>query len=120
MSFSKQSNSFFKSDCFDLNRIFLIFESFSTVFQQGRHCSQLFAYSAMFQIDFKHIGKKKFKIKYNSSSHEVYQSAFGQICFCIAEVKVVIFRQRLKKQKPTTPGIPRRSPIQVLTGPDVA
>ena len=25
-----------------------------------------------------------------------------------------------EKEKPTTPGIPRRSPIQVLTGPDVA
>ena len=25
-----------------------------------------------------------------------------------------------QKQKPTTPGIPRRSPIQVLTGPDAA
>ena len=25
-----------------------------------------------------------------------------------------------KKQKSTAPGIPRRSPIQVLTGPDVA
>ena len=25
-----------------------------------------------------------------------------------------------KKQKPTTPGIPKRSPIQVLVGPDAA
>ena len=25
-----------------------------------------------------------------------------------------------KNKKPTAPGIPRRSPIQVLTGPDVA
>ena len=26
----------------------------------------------------------------------------------------------LTKKKPTAPGVPRRSPIQVLTGPDVA
>ena len=30
------------------------------------------------------------------------------------------FFEKLKSQKPTTPGIPRRSPIQVLTGLVVA
>ena len=30
------------------------------------------------------------------------------------------FFEKLKLQKPTTPGIPRRSPIQVLTGLVVA
>ena len=29
-------------------------------------------------------------------------------------------KKQKQKQKPTTPGIPRRSPIQVLTGPDAA
>ena len=28
--------------------------------------------------------------------------------------------KRKKEKKPTAPGVPRRSPIQVLTGPDVA
>ena len=30
------------------------------------------------------------------------------------------FLHRVKKEKPRTPGIPKRSPIQVLTGLDVA
>ena len=30
------------------------------------------------------------------------------------------YKVQIKKRKPTTRGIPRRSPIQVLTGPDVA
>ena len=34
--------------------------------------------------------------------------------------KYIITKKRKKKQKPTTSGVPRRSPIQVLTGPDVA
>ena len=29
-------------------------------------------------------------------------------------------RRKRKKRLPTAPGVPRRSPIQVLTGPDVA
>ena len=29
-------------------------------------------------------------------------------------------RKEKKKRLPTAPGVPRRSPIQVLTGPDVA
>ena len=29
-------------------------------------------------------------------------------------------RKKKKREMPTTPGIPRRSPIQVLTGLDVA
>ena len=28
--------------------------------------------------------------------------------------------KNIKKEMPTAPGVPRRSPIQVLTGPDVA
>ena len=34
--------------------------------------------------------------------------------------KCCIFKNKNKKVMPTAPGVPRRSPIQVLTGPDVA
>ena len=34
--------------------------------------------------------------------------------------KCCIFKHKNKKVMPTAPGVPRRSPIQVLTGPDVA
>ena len=32
----------------------------------------------------------------------------------------VSLKKIIKKKLPTAPGVPRRSPIQVLTGPDVA
>ena len=34
--------------------------------------------------------------------------------------KCCIFKNKNKKVMPTAPGVPRRSPIQVLSGPDVA
>jgi hypothetical protein len=36
------------------------------------------------------------------------------------EVEGKTTQSRLRSKKSTAPGIPRRSPIQVLTGPDVA
>ena len=34
--------------------------------------------------------------------------------------KITEIKKKKKKKMPTAPGVPRRSPIQVLTGPDVA
>ena len=34
--------------------------------------------------------------------------------------KTKVKKKERKKWMPTAPGVPRRSPIQVLTGPDVA
>ena len=54
---------------------------------------------------------------------EIEKESWGVICVLNDEKSAASKgkeARRKKSEKSTAPGIPRRSPIQVLTGPDVA
>ena len=58
------------------------------------------------------------KTQYDEAEH--FTNGKTEIAACLTGKGRDWVKRRRRDKKSTAPGIPRRSPIQVLTGPDVA